>query len=110
MGSSVVGAGAGDAYSYWQQTAAKGATSLSTAITGGSLTDSTLWAKRLVMQADPAGGAVRYRYDGGAPSGSSGHILTGGDSAVIEGHSNIRNLQIASNQVVIGTLLITAER
>jgi hypothetical protein len=117
MGSSVLGANAGFAFSSWSQVAVKGGQVFSVHISGGDtnyadsqLRNSMLWAKRVILQADPAGGAIRYRYDGNAPSGAAGMILTGGDSAVLEGWDNIRRFQFASNQVTPGTLLITAER
>ena len=116
MGSSVAGAQSLNGFSNWKQTIVKGAQILSTNISGGdtnyggALQQSVLWAGRVVLQADPAGGSIRYLYDGNAPSGSVGLILTGGDSAAIEGWENIRRLQIASNQVTAGTLIVVAER
>ena len=124
MGSSVAGAAGLNGFTTWVQTAVKGAQILSTNISGGDTNygvtnwtggaggnqNPNLWSWRLVLQADPAGGPIRYRYDGAAPSGTQGLILTGGDSAVIEGWDNIRRFQFASNAVTAGTLIVSAER
>jgi membrane-associated protease RseP (regulator of RpoE activity) len=121
MGSSIGGANSLTAFTFGIVNPNKAAVALSVGwyLTGGDPNygaagqNSALWAQAVVLQADPAGGSVRYRYDGGAAAGATlaaGHILTGGDSARIEGFQNLKQLVIASNQVTAGIVTITAER
>lgn len=120
MGSSVVGAGAGTAFTFWSQVAVKGGQVLSTPYTGGDANfgspnsqDANLWAKKLRVTLDPAGGSIRWRGDlplGTVTTPFTGHILTTGDTLELEGFENIRRFQFASTQVVAGILNITAER
>ncbi|HYE58548.1 MAG TPA: hypothetical protein VD948_08585 [Rhodothermales bacterium] len=117
MGSSVVGAGGGTAFSSWKQTIDGAARAFSIHITGGDPSYGTpgqqqaeLWAKRVFVTNDAAGGTVRFRYDGGAPTNGQGHELAGGDTVVLDGFENIRRFQALSTTTVAGTLQITAER
>jgi hypothetical protein len=121
MGSSVVGADAGTAFSFWTQNAVKGGQILSTHISGGDLNygnsptqDSNLWARKLRITVDPAGGSIRWRGDIAdatqTPAIFSGHVLTGGDTLELAGWENIKRFQFASTQITPGILNITAER
>ena len=54
-------------------------------------------------------GIMRYRYDGGDPTSTVGHLLSHGDSIVIEGSENVkkfRAIRVGSNN---GTLRVTYE-
>lgn len=50
---------------------------------------------------------VRYRYDGGTPTSSVGHLLAAGDAFEIEGANNIRNLKLIRTTGSSGTLPLT---
>jgi len=51
---------------------------------------------------------VRFRYDGGAPTSSAGHLLNVGDILVIEGRYNVANFQAIATGAN-GTLMVTLE-
>lgn len=121
MGSSVVGANAGIAFSSWQQVAVKAGRIFSTHISGGDPNYGTsqtqnpnLWTMRALVTLDPAGGSIRWRSDLAdatkTPTPFSGHVLTVGDELVLNGWDNIRRFQFASDMVTAGILNITAER
>lgn len=52
--------------------------------------------------------SVAYRYDGGAPTASAGHVIAANGEALIEGGNNVRNVQLirvgGSDAVVSVTL------
>lgn len=52
---------------------------------------------------------VRFRYDGGDPSATVGHLLNIGDQLILEGRSNIINFKAIRTGGVNGTLLVTLE-
>jgi hypothetical protein len=55
------------------------------------------------------GNAVRYRYDGSAPTASVGHNLAVDGQAIIEGNENINNLQFIRATGSDGAVSITLE-
>jgi hypothetical protein len=52
---------------------------------------------------------VRFRYDGGVPTAAEGHYLESGDTHMIEGNQNIRNLQLIRATGTDGFVAITLE-
>jgi hypothetical protein len=52
-------------------------------------------------------GDIRIRIDGGAPSASSGHYLTGGDNLVISGTQAIQQLRARRSGETNGLLRVT---
>ena len=55
-------------------------------------------------------GAVRYRYDGGTPTQTSGHLLSHGDKIELEGIVNIENFRAVNVGDREGVLSVTYER
>jgi hypothetical protein len=53
--------------------------------------------------------AVRYRYDGSAPTAADGHQLDAGDKWLLVGNQNIRNLQFIRAGSSDGFVAITLE-
>lgn len=51
---------------------------------------------------------LRYRYDGGVPTGTIGHVLASGERLELFGNANVRNLQVirstANDSIVTVTL------
>lgn len=50
---------------------------------------------------------TRYRYDGGVPTGASGHVLATGSSLELFGNANVRNLQLIRSTANDSTVTIT---
>jgi len=53
---------------------------------------------------------IRYRYDGGAPTSSVGHLLVAGDSITINGPGNISNFRAIRTAGVSATIRVTYHR
>jgi hypothetical protein len=53
--------------------------------------------------------AVRFRYDGSAPTAAEGHQLDAGDKWLLVGNQNIRNLQFIRAGASDGFVAITLE-
>ena len=51
--------------------------------------------------------AIRWRVDGGNPSGAVGHLMSVGDSVVIHGPNNMPNFKAFRDGVVDGVLRVT---
>lgn len=56
------------------------------------------------------GGVVSYRYDGGTPTATSGHLLSHGDSIAVEGSVNVGNFKAIRAGDTNGSLDVTYER
>jgi hypothetical protein len=108
MGSTVVGSGAGRAYSSWSQTVDDTARAFSTGNVAPASTDSKTHALRVTVTVE--NGQLRYRYDGNVPTTALGHLLEVSDVLIIEGALNIQSFQAVRTGATNGTLQITAER
>ena len=53
---------------------------------------------------------VRYRYDGGAPTATVGHLLEIGDRLKLEGSENLNRFRAIRTGASSGTLTCTFER
>lgn len=51
--------------------------------------------------------AIRWRIDGGSPSGTVGHLMSVGDSIVIHGPNNMPNFKAFRDTAVDGVLRVT---
>ena len=56
------------------------------------------------------GGQMRYRYDGGNPTTTVGHLLAHGDILVVENAINIVQFRVIQIGTQNGTLSVTYER
>lgn len=63
---------------------------------------------RAVVSAE--GGQMRFRYDGGNPSTTSGHILSHKDDLIVEGSTNVTNFKAIRTGAESGFLSVTYER
>ena len=108
MGSTVVGSGAGRAYSTWMQTIDNAARAFSTGNVVPESGDSKTHALRVIVTCDT--GQLRFRYDGAVPTAAIGHLLEIGDVLVIEGALNIQSFQAIRTGGTSGTLVVTGER
>jgi hypothetical protein len=54
--------------------------------------------------------AIRYRYDGGAPTASLGHLAAADTSFVIEGNQNIQQLKLIRATGADGAVSVTLEK
>lgn len=52
--------------------------------------------------------AIRYRYDGTAPTASVGHLLATGSVLILDGHNNIANFQVIADSSD-GAVMVTLE-
>lgn len=93
-------------YAYAKQTVSSTALPLAsfTGFAAVAVTD----ASRLTLSVET--NSVRYRYDGGAPTASEGHLLAAGDTLVMTGQHNIQQLQVIRATGSDGTVLVTLER
>lgn len=62
---------------------------------------------RAVVTAE--GGIMRYRYDGTAPTTTVGHLLSHGDTVIVEGGNNVKNFRAIRLGTKSGTLQTTYE-
>lgn len=53
--------------------------------------------------------SVRYRYDGGNPTGSAGHLLAAGDVLILDSNNNIQNLRLIATGAGDSTVNVTLE-
>lgn len=60
---------------------------------------------RLTVEAQP----VRYRYDGGDATASSGHLLAAGSDLILIGNGNIANFRIIRSGGTSATVQVTLE-
>lgn len=110
MGSSVVGSGAGTAFSHGRQAVLSTAVqSFSTAyITGPGDTDKTLRAKRVLISVETS--TIRATWDGSTPTTGFGHKLGNGDVFILEGYANIANFKFIETVGTTAFVEVTAER
>lgn len=54
-------------------------------------------------------GSVHYRYDGGDPTTSVGHVIVTNGEAVIEGANNVRNVRLVRAGLTDATVAVTLE-
>jgi hypothetical protein len=93
----------GDGYAYDQITVADTAVGLGTNWQTGEHTHI-----RAVLTA--FNGHMRYRYDGTAPTSTTGHLLSHGDSLIIEGSVNVNQFKAIRAGSQSGVLCVTFER
>ena len=68
---------------------------------------STQRGHRVVISCETA--QCRFRYDGGSPTATVGHILNPGDRLILEGRANILGFRVIRSGSVDAVLQVTLE-
>jgi len=55
------------------------------------------------------GAQIRYRYDGGTPTATEGHLVSPGDTFIVQGFKNIQNFKAIRTGSADATLRVTYE-
>jgi hypothetical protein len=76
---------------------------------------STLEAQNITIQGEIAlitvsGGSIRYRFDGGDPNPTEGHIASSGDSIMLIHPSHLSNFKFIQGSTIPSTLSVTYGR
>jgi len=64
-------------------------------------------SNRIFVTAETAD--MRFRYDGGAPTTTAGHLISDGDTLTLYGTQNIKNFRAIKTGGVSGVLHVTYE-
>lgn len=77
-------------------------------LTAGNFDNNTESVKRIIITIESA--QIRWRYDGGAPTASVGHLNNPFDTIILVGRTNISNFRAIRAGSTDATIRVTFER